>query len=177
MMTFDVLNRMLGMALRMVVLVVLIMGWMRMMASTEELTGKVVAVIDGNTLEVKTDENETLKLTLKGVDSPELEQDFGSDARLYLEKIALKKSVKFQLHGKDRWGNRLAVVMVKGDVDLRVELLRAGFAWTTERDPDPALENIRIEAQKKEKGLWKAGEPTPPWIFRRQQSMLQPKSS
>jgi endonuclease YncB( thermonuclease family) len=161
---------------RLMVLLVLLVS-VKVYGLTEELSAKVVAVIDGNTVEVKTDDNETYKLVLLGIDCPELEQEYGEEARSYVERIALKKSVKVQLHGKDRWGNRLAVILLKGEVDLRVELLKAGFAWTAERNPEATLETIRTEAQKRAKGLWKNREPTPPWIFRRQQTMLQPKSS
>jgi endonuclease YncB( thermonuclease family) len=66
---------------------------------------------------------------------------------------------------------------MKGELDPRVELLKQGLAWTSEKDPIPELESHRNEAQQKGKGLWKNDNPTPPWIFRRQQSMMQPKSS
>lgn len=147
------------------------------MAATELFEAKVLAVVDGNTLEIRDEAGDVYQIVLNGVDSPELGQDFGDKAKGFLEKIALKKNVKVQLDGKDRWGNRLAVVWVKEDVDLRVELLKAGLAWTAERNPIPTLENVRIEAQEKGKGLWASNEPTPPWIFRRQQSMMQAKGS
>ncbi len=147
------------------------------MSATDLIEAKVLAVIDGNTLEVKDEGNETYTIVLAGVDCPELAQEFGEEARKFLGKIALKKSVKVQMLGKDRWGNRLAVVMLKGEVDLRVELLKAGMAWTAERNAIPALETIRTAAQEKGKGLWKSSEPTPPWIFRREQTKLQAKSS
>lgn len=146
-------------------------------ATAEILEAKVVSVIDGNTLEVRTTDDELYKIVLSGVDAPELEQNYGNEARAFLEKLVLKKNVKVQMEGKDRWGNRLAVVWLKGQVDLRVELLKAGFAWTAERNPLPELENVRIQAQEQGKGLWKEGEATSPWIFRRQQSMLQAKGS
>ena len=147
------------------------------MAATEVLEAKVLAVVDGNTLEVKSADGEVYTVMLKGVDSPELQQEFGDEARVFLEKLVLKKNVKVALEGKDRWGNRLAVVWLKGVVDLRVELLKAGLAWTAERNPLPELENVRKEAQEKEKGIWASDEPTPHWVFRRQQTMLQEKSS
>ncbi len=147
------------------------------LAATEVFEAKVLAVVDGNTLEVKTAEGDVYTIMLSGVDSPELEQEFGNEARVFLEKLVLKKNVKVTLEGKDRWGNRLAVVWLKGVVDLRVELLKAGLAWTAERNPLAELENVRKEAQERGKGIWASAEPTPPWIFRRQQTLLQEKSS
>jgi micrococcal nuclease len=55
--------------------------------------------------------------------------------------------------------------------------LKEGFAWTSEKDPTPELEIHRTEAQQKSKGLWKESNPTPPWTYRRQQTMLAPKES
>ena len=142
----------------------------------DELTGKVISVLDGNTLEVATGSNENYKLVLAGIDSPELTQEYGDKAKKFLDRLLGDKEVEFQIRGKDRWGNHLAVVLVDG-VDPRVALLKEGLAWTAEKNPDPELENHRLTAQEKGKGLWKEEDPTPPWIFRRQQTMLQPKSS
>lgn len=138
--------------------------------------GKVVAVIDGNTIEVLSKDNESYKIVLEGVDSPELTQEYGMEAKRYLEKILLKKDVNVQFKGKDRKGNHIAVVL-KGEVDPRIELLKQGLAWTSEKDPIPNLENYRTTAQQQGKGLWREENPIPPWIYRRQQSMMQPKSS
>ena len=139
--------------------------------------GKVTSVIDGNTIEVTNDAEETIRIILSGIDSPELTQEFGEEAKRYLEKLVLKKEVTVQIEGKDRKGNPLGVVWVKGKLDARVELLKEGLAWTAEKNPSPELEAHRAWAQEKGKGLWKKSDPTPPWVFRRQHSMLQPKSS
>lgn len=146
-------------------------------ASDELLEAEVIGIVDGNTLTIKFKDDDAYDVQLAGVDAPELIQEYGEQARQFLLKKALNKKVKVQLQGKDRWGNRLAVVWMKGEVDLRVELLKEGFAWTAERNPIPELENVRIEAQNNRKGLWQSTEPTPPWIFRRQQTMLQAKGS
>lgn len=139
--------------------------------------GKVTSVADGNTVEVLGADNETYTIVLAGIDSPELTQEYGDKARQYLEKILLNKDVIIHFHGKDRKGNHLAVVLLKGKIDPRVELLKEGLAWTAEKDPLPALEAHRTSAQEKGKGLWREENPTPPWTYRRQQSMMQPKSS
>ncbi len=146
-------------------------------AATEVFEAKVLAVLDGNSLEIKTSDGEVFTVLLNGIDCPEPEQEFGEEARVFLEKLVLKKNVKVTLEGKDRWGNRLAAVWLKGEVDLRVELLKAGLAWTAERNAKPEFENVRMQAKEKGKGIWASNEPTPPWIYRRQQTMLQAKGS
>jgi micrococcal nuclease len=143
----------------------------------EEVKGKVIEVIDGNTLSIVGEDNQTHKVMLAGIDSPELEQEYGDKAKSALEKIVLKKTVVVKFTGRDRLGNYLAEVLVNGKEDPRVELLKQGYAWTTEKNPLPDLESYRTTAQQKGKGLWKQENPTPPWTFRRQQTMLQAKSS
>ena len=145
--------------------------------ANEELTGKVITVIDGNTIEMVTADNEKYKILLHGIDSPELEQEYGDKAKRYLEKILLGKLVVVKIQGKDRYGIRLAVVVIDGREDPRFELLEEGLAWTSEKNPLSELETIKEKAREKGRGLWKAESPTPPWIYRRQQTMMQPKSS
>ena len=142
----------------------------------QDISGVVVAVLDGNTLEIKSD-TETVKVMLYGIDSPELGQEYGEEARLFLEKKLLKKCVTVKIQGMDRKGNYLGVVILKKDIDPRVDLLKNGLAWTAEKDPLPALEQYKTSAKQKGVGLWQQQEPTPPWTFRRQQSMIRPKSS
>lgn len=143
----------------------------------DEVKGKVIAVIDGNTLSIAGDDNQTHQVMLAGIDSPELDQEFGEKAKSFLEKIILKKEVTVKFTGKDRLGNYLAEVLVNGKEDPRIELLKQGYAWTAEKNPVPDFESYRTWAQQKGKGLWKQENPTPPWTFRRQQTMLQAKSS
>lgn len=146
-------------------------------ANNGTLSAQVVTVIDGNTVEVRTESNEVMTLVLADIDCPELTQEFGDEAKKFLEKLALKKEVIIELRGKDRKGNHLAILLIKGKTDARIELLQKGLAWTSEKNPNPDLEVHRTSAQQDGKGLWKDSNPTPPWIHRREQSMLQPKSS
>lgn len=141
-----------------------------------ELSGRVVSVIDGNTVELLADDNESYKITLFGIDSPELGQEFGDKAQKFLQKMTLDKKVHVKIQGKDRWGNRLGIILIEGKIDPRFELLEAGLAWTAERNPIEELESLKEKARGKGKGLWKEKDPTPPWTYRREQTMLEPKS-
>lgn len=156
----------------MIVLMVVFMGW-----ANDNIIGKVVSVIDGNTLEVIGEDNEIYKILLHGIDCPELEQEYGAKAKKALEKLVLEKKVLVKIQGRDRLGNRLGVIIIEGEEDPRFELLKEGLAWTSEKNPIEELETIKEKAREKNRGLWREGSPTPPWIFRRQQSMMQPKSS
>jgi micrococcal nuclease len=143
----------------------------------EKISGKVKSVIDGNTLEIEDENKEIQIVQLAGIDCPELSQEYGDHAKSFLENLALKKKVTFTVTGKDRWGKQLAIVLINDRVDVRIEILKEGLAWTAERNALQEFETIREEAKEGEKGLWKQSNPTPPWIYRRQQTMLQPKES
>jgi micrococcal nuclease len=145
--------------------------------ANEELRGKVNKVLDGNTIEVSTPDNETYKVLLFGIDSPEMGQEYADQAKELLERLLLNKSVSIMIHGKDRVGNRLGVIQIEGMMDPRHELIKAGLAWTAEKEPIPELESLREQAQAGGRGLWKDENPIPPWKYRRQQSMIQTKSS
>jgi|SRR5688572_19322247 micrococcal nuclease len=147
-----------------------------MLFAGDQHTGKVKSVIDGNTLEVEI-ENEIHTVMLEGIDSPELGQAYGDHAKTHLEKLTLQKKVTITFTGKDRKGNKLATVTLRGGVDVRLELLREGLAWTAEKNPIPDLESVKEQARQDTKGLWSQENPTPPWTFRRQQTMAQVKGS
>ncbi|MFN5168218.1 MAG: thermonuclease family protein [Cyclobacteriaceae bacterium] len=142
-----------------------------------EIVGKVVNVIDGNTIEIVSGDLGKFKIYFQGIDAPELGQEYGDKAKKAMEKIILNKSVVVQITGKDRLGHRIGVILIEGNVDPRVEMLKEGLAWTAEKNAVPELESLKELARAKNRGLWRQDDPVPPWIFRRQQTLFQPKSS
>lgn len=149
----------------------------QMLFAGDSFSGKVKSVIDGNTLEIEISGNEVYTILLEGIDSPELGQEYGDHAKALLEKLTLQKKVTIEFKGKDRKGNQLATVLLNGKVDVRLELLKEGLAWTAERNPLPDLESVKEDARQNTKGLWSQENPTPPWVYRRQQTMFQVKGS
>ncbi len=145
--------------------------------AADEIEANVIAVKDGNTVTVQLADGEKIEVLLFGIDSPELGQPHGKSAKAFLEKMVLKKKVTVAFHGKDRTGKRLAVIVLSNEDDPRVELLKEGLAWTLERNSPPELEPYIRWAQAKKKGLWVEESPTPPWQYRREQSMVAPKTS
>ncbi len=144
--------------------------------ASDIISARVVSVVDGNTIEIQSEGQLMQRVIIAGIDCPELTQEFGEEAKRYVENLILQKNITVQVQGKDRKGNYVGVVMV-GNTDLRTELLKEGLAWTSEKEPLADLETLKSAAQKESKGLWKSEKPTPPWTHRREQSMLQPKGS
>lgn len=142
----------------------------------DDLKGRVTKVLDGNTIEVTTSD-ETYKVLLHGIDSPDPGQHYADQAKRMLERLLLKKEVTIVMHGKDRLGNRLGEIKIEGAPDPRKEMVTQGLAWTSEKEPAEELESLKEQARTQGKGLWGEENPTPPWTFRRQQTMLSGKSS
>lgn len=143
--------------------------------SPTTFSAKVVKVVDGNTLEVHASNNEVVTLLLNGVDCPEPGQDDADNAKSFTEKMVLKKKVTILLNGKDRWGNKLATVLLNNGTNLNHELVKSGLAWA-HPSADKTIISLQEEAKSNKIGLWQSEDPTPPWIYKRQQTMLAPKS-
>ena len=134
--------------------------------------GKVVEVIDGNTFKVKGEDNETRNIVLVGIDSPELGQAYGREAKRFLEKLILGRKVVIYFGGDDANESPLIEVKILGVKDPRIDMLREGLAWTTGENPPYYLEQHRETAQLRGRGLWQQSNPTPPWVYREEQRRL-----
>lgn len=144
-------------------------------SGTTEFSAKVVKVIDGNTLEVYTSDKETVTILLNNVDCPEPGQAAAEKAIEFTKKMVLKKKVNIRLDGKDRWGNKLATVVLNNGKNLNDELVKNGLAWAG-LSADKKVVSLEEEAKARKLGLWENEDPTPPWVYRRQQTMTAPKS-
>ncbi len=138
------------------------------------MTGKITRVIDGNTLEFTSSDGDLFTIVLDGIDCPELSQAYGQEAKLCLEKLTLGKKAEVTLKKKIRMGVSAADVLIEGKKDPRIQLLKDGLAWVVESNP--SLEAHCLQSKTKKKGLWIDSEPTPPWVYRREQSMSSPKA-
>jgi micrococcal nuclease len=132
-------------------------------------TGKVVSVHDGDTVTVRTDDGQTLKVRLQGIDAPELRQPFGNRSRDELSALVKGKPVTLVEHGRDKYGRTLANVMVDG-VDANARQVATGMAWHYERfDKSPGLARAQSTARAARRGLWGDAAPVAPWEWRSQE--------
>jgi len=103
--------------------------------TNQPLSGKVISVIDGNIIEILTDDGDKLLIKLSEVDSPELGQEFGEEALAYTSKFCLNKIVEIDVVGKDRKGIRLGIVRLRSGKQLNTSLLKSGLAWYSHHWP------------------------------------------
>jgi endonuclease YncB( thermonuclease family) len=139
-------------------------------------TGKVVEVIDGDSMVVVDDKQQRHLVRLAGADAPEQNQDFGKKSKKFLSDMVLDKSVSVTGTRIDRNGEFVARVLVYGR-DVSLEMVIAGYAWhykqypneQTERDRQ-LFEGAELHARKSRFNLWSDSKPVPPWEFRNEPS-------
>ena len=138
------------------------------------ISGKVINVIDGNTLILLTDTKEKVKIVLWGTDCPEISQTFGDMAHKHVDELLFKKNVIIEIMGKDKQGNKLGIVYLKNK-NINLFLVKNGFAWAEEYYSRGVYAKEQSEARATATGLWQEPDPVAPWIFLRQKSMSTAK--
>lgn len=130
-------------------------------------TGKVVGVLDGDTIEVLHD-GHAERVRLNGIDCPEKGQPFGKKAKQFTSTMVFGKEVDIQVLGFDRYGRTIGDVMLGDGRNLNRELVRAGFAWWYRKySKDFTLGDLEDEARLAKQGLWADPNPVPPWEWRK----------
>ena len=136
--------------------------------------GLVVAISDGDTITLLTEDKRQLKIRLVGIDTPEKKQAFGTKARDHLASRIFKQDVEVDLRKKDQYGRHLGVIY-SGGVDINQGMIQDGYAWfykhyAKEQPKEEALRYAKAEAdaRSKQRGLWADPNPVPPWEFRKE---------
>jgi len=132
-------------------------------------SGRVVGVIDGDTVDVLFDKTPT-RIRLSDIDAPERRQAFGNRARQKLSELIFNRTVKVKESAIDRYGRVVARLYRDDGVDINAEMVRLGFAWVYRKySKDASILTLEEEARAERRGLWADADPTPPWEFRRVQ--------
>jgi endonuclease YncB( thermonuclease family) len=135
--------------------------------SLSTFSGKVVGVLDGDTIEVFSN-GSTLRIRLADIDCPEKGQPFGQKAKLFTSDLSMGKTVEVKVRAVDRYGRSVADVILPSNDSLNGAILKAGLAWWyRDYSKDNRLGILENEARKARRGLWADAKPIPPWVFRR----------
>jgi len=86
-----------------------------------EFTGKVIGVLDGDTIEVLNGHH-TGRIRLSGIDCPENGQPFGTQAKHATSEFVFGKDVKIQTHGKDKYGHVITDVLLPDEINVNCVL-------------------------------------------------------
>lgn len=135
-------------------------------AAAAFLEGRVVGVMDGDTIEVLVG-RETHRVRLADVDAPEHDQPWGQHSKQALSARVFGKEVRVNLVGQS-YDRTVGEVYADG-VCVGCELVREGNAWVARRfTDDQVLYDLEAEARAARRGLWSLPEAdrVPPWEWR-----------
>ncbi len=142
-------------------------------AWADTITGKVIAVTDGDTIRVLDAQNVQYKVRLAGIDAPESKQAYGVRSKKSLSDLVFGKTVTVEFSKYDRYGRVVGKILYE-KVDMDLQQVEVGLAWhykqyakeqsTTDRRLYAAAED---RARAAHLGLWLDPSPVPPWEWRR----------
>lgn len=131
-----------------------------------DLTGRVIAVLDGDTIEVLPPTLQPVRVRLANIDAPEKRQPFGARAKQHLATLVYQRQVDILSDSTDRYGRTIGMVRLQG-ADVNREMIAAGMAWAYRAYlRDQSLLAIEAAARQQQKGLWQDPAPIPPWDYR-----------
>jgi micrococcal nuclease len=134
---------------------------------TEQLTGKVVGVTDGDTVTLLVNRT-PLKIRLYGIDAPETKQSYGNQCKQALAAMVFGKVITLKKTGNDKYGRTLGIIHYR-DTDVNAKMIEGGWAWHYKYYNDESrLASLEIKAKEAKLGLWADSQPIAPWEFRKQ---------
>lgn len=150
------------------------------------LEGTVVKVTDGDTINVDSGGTK-LKIRLYGIDAPETAkvnrksgwnskpgQPYGEESWRALDGKIYRQRVRVEVKDIDQYRRLVSVVWIGGR-DINKEMVAEGWAWAYRKylDRPHASEYMSAEEQARARraGLWRDGNPQPPWEFRKEVRM------
>ena len=130
-------------------------------------TVKVVGVVDGDTIDCLTADNEQIRIRVNAIDTPERGQPFGDNAKQFVSDAVFGQMVTITGDERDRY-DRLIADIHYGEKWLSLELVKAGLAWHYEKySDDQTLADAEIAAIDAKLGLWADPRHVAPWDWRK----------
>lgn len=135
-----------------------------------DLTGKVIGVLDGDTIDILY-EGKPLRIRLAHIDCPEMkkQQPYSRDAKKFTSNNCFGQTVRIQHSNSFDRNKRLIgeVITDKGN-NLNKDLVKAGLAWHYKKYSNSSeYHELEQNARAALNGLWRDPNPTPPWEWRR----------
>lgn len=139
--------------------------WSATASASAEIAGKVVAVLDGDTIDVLVDRR-PIRVRLAEIDAPEKKQPWGARSRQALAGFVAGQLVTVREDGTDRYKRTIGTVYIDGKSVNRA-MVGAGMAWTYRQYlRDRTLLDVEAAARTSGRGLWADANPVAPWAWR-----------
>ncbi len=109
-------------------------------ANPSDFTGKVIRITDGDTIHVVPDDRNRYPLDskyrktgfvsvrMRGIDSPEKNQEYGPEAEAKLVSLVLQETVSVVFKDIDHYGRVVGYVFLDGR-NINLEMVESGYAW------------------------------------------------
>jgi endonuclease YncB( thermonuclease family) len=122
----------------------------------QRVTAEVVAVIDGDTVDVLIPPARRVRVRLHGVDTPETGEPFYQQARVFTRVLMFSRTVEVAGKDADVYGRLVARITVDGN-DASEAIIAAGLGCTFRRYvSDPLLNAALSRARAARRGFWAA---------------------
>jgi len=130
----------------------------------EAVKFKLKRISDGDTVVT----TEDTRVRLWGIDTPERDQRYGSDATEALTEMLNNQQLYLETKDVDRYGRTVGVIYTADGNEVNLELVCDGHAWWYERYAKKATdyEQCQEDARKSQRGLWAEDDPVAPWDWR-----------
>lgn len=139
-----------------------------------DFSGRIVRVLDGDTVDVLETGNRLTRVRLAGIDAPEKSQPFGQRSSQELSAMVAQRTVTVTAEDTDRYGRLLGTVWL-GATDVNAAQIRKGLAWVYRYHGKPARADYAVleaEARRHATGLWSVPGQTEPWRWRSQHQRI-----
>ncbi|OCG22909.1 MULTISPECIES: thermonuclease family protein [unclassified Gilliamella] len=133
-----------------------------------DFNGKVVKVIDGDTVDILTIKKRKIRVRLSDIDAPEKKQAYGNVSRKYLASLIAGKNVFVKENKKDIYKRTLGTIFLN-KVNINAKMVESGYAWAYRYKGvanNKIMVKLEARAKQNKKGLWKDKHPIAPWDFR-----------
>lgn len=134
-----------------------------------DFSGQVIKVIDGDTVDILTTENEKIRVRLFGIDAPERGQAYANKSKLFLASLISGKDVLVKENEKDIYHRSLGTIFYR-DKNINAKMVENGYAWAyryRNKATDESMVKLEEKAKQQHLGLWQDSNPIAPWDFKR----------
>lgn len=137
-------------------------------AESNIIFGKVIKVIDGDTIYIKHKDFGKMKVRLADIDAPELDQPYGKESKQLLKEIIDKKTIKLKKIAKDKYDRIIGVIYYK-NLEINHYLVINGLAWCYDYyNQRIEIKGAENEAKQKKIAIWSSSKiPIAPWQWRK----------
>lgn len=133
-------------------------------AAITKMSGVVERCHDGDTCHVLVS-GKRVKVRFAGIDTPEIKQSNGVQARNFTESLIKGKAVDLECDGTSF--DRITCTVYQAGVNVNSEIVRNGWAYESVKYSKGRYSSDLSHASSNRLGIWKDGKSVSPYCFRK----------